>query len=125
MYRDDHPAPSVSLVGRRARLGVVVVVVMVVSLLLRPLGRLGPLPVSRAALEGLVEGLLALEGRVVVRRRLGARGLVQVLPGLAVVAVQAVAGAGAGGVEGGHGVAVRGGSVAVMFGTLVSKIVRA
>lgn len=45
----------------------------------------------------------------------------EVLPGLSVVAVEAaVPGAGAGGVEGCHSVAVGGGAVAVVFGTLVS-----
>lgn len=45
----------------------------------------------------------------------------EVLPGLAIVAVEAVAGTRAGGVEGCHSVAIGGGAVAVMFGTLVSE----
>lgn len=46
----------------------------------------------------------------------------EVLPGLAIVAVEAVARARTGGVEGCHSVAIGGGSVAEMFGTSVSKI---
>lgn len=52
------------------------------------------------------------------------RLVVEVLPRLAVVAVEAVAGARTGGVVGGDRVAVGGGAVAVVFGTLVSGRVR-
>lgn len=46
----------------------------------------------------------------------------KVLPGLAVVAIEAVARARTGGVKGCHSVAIGGGSVAEMFGTSVSEM---
>lgn len=92
--------------------------VVVVPLLLRRLAvegvrdyRLGAVAMPICAI-GLVQGLLPAKGGVVggVRRLQGglaAGRLVQVLPGLPVVAVEAaVAGLRAGGVEGGDGVTV-------------------
>lgn len=115
-----------------ARFCVMVMVVVVVSFFLAALVHFGPLTVS-AVSEGFVEGLLvAFDGILVVwggadgggsaQARFAAGGLVEVLPGLAVVAVEAaVPGARTGGVEGCHSVAIGGGAVAVMFGTLVSE----
>jgi hypothetical protein len=67
---------------------------------------------------GLVEGLLAPQGRVVAPGDLlPGRRLVEVLPGLTVVTVQATSTPGRAAVEASHGVAVGGGSVPVMLTT--------
>lgn len=53
---------------------------------------------------------------------LAARRFVQVLPRLPVVSVETVARFRTGGIEGGDGVAVRGCSMSIMFGTSVSRM---
>lgn len=125
----DHHQRSVALLVALARVApllvaarLVVVMMVMVALLLGRLGAVGHDQLGAVAvLLGVPVRLLRIlaTGGSSGRPRLAGRRLVQVLPRLPVVAVQAVARLRARGVEGGDGVAVGRGAVPVMLGAAV------
>lgn len=100
------------------RAALVVVMMVVVSLLI-PVARRIPCHIAHHEFTPVSHnfGVFPAEGRV---GHLAARGLVQVLPSLAVVAIETAAGFGAGRVVGGDRVTVWRRAVTIMFGTSVS-----